>query len=845
MKFNNLLTRFMLWAVVLTCLGYTALEASSHREAPLIANDPLADNTDVYAFVSPDNPETVTIIANYIPGQLPHGGPNYYNFGENIRYEINIDNDPSTEGDDIIYRFTFEQENEDGSTFFNIRLGAQNLKTTYTLERSTDGGDTFTAVVTDGIVPPNNIGPRSIQTGVGLGAQDYATLIQNAITTASTGERVFCGPADDPFYVDLGGIFDLGDAPRLDSPPSVDGLECFNVHSIALQIPISTLQKDGKNASEAANILDGDFVIGVWASASRPKVRTLNGDGTVTVDGSEWVQVSRLGMPLTNEAVIPIMDKDQWNANTPYSEDANHFEYFYNPELALYMDDDQFGVAVPAFAPLRIQENSLGVFDFTNGADGLFVLKGDPALDGTALDDDVFGTLLLPKAGAPRSVDLWPIFFTGAPNFPPYQLATGKGGNPLAAGKPFINNFLPTGGDVLRLNMAVPPTPRDSEDFSSLGLVQAAVLGLVDPRFNGDADLEFIPNMDGFPNGRRLEDDVTRIELQAVSGVVLAAIGLWYDDFEGDPVTDDLLSVLTYSTGIEQNDKSFKSAFPYVASPFIGTGACGGTEIEVEKDCDFTITQIAGSNFDSYALDLTGEAPFNVSFIERSGAVTFRQRGDQVTVSVGLGASFTIQITDANGCTSTVSGGIGGELLSVTLVNTTIESAPNAFDGALDISVSGGSGDYEYQWSNGATTQDVSGLTSTSYTVMITDGNYTTKKTFFVPVGGNGSSGGGRGRGRGGKAAIADSDTFFKISPNPANFTANLQFHVNEDQIVSLEIFNMSGQRLASVFRGEVSKENSYQIPVNVSELSAGVYIARLMDANGNILTHQKLVVSK
>ena len=119
---------------------FSIAEASSHREAPLIANDPLADNTDLYAFRSPDNPNTITIIANYIPGELPQGGPNYYSFGENIRYEIHIDNNTDTPGDDIIYRATFKKVNEDPTTFFNIRLGAQNLKTTYTLERSIDGG---------------------------------------------------------------------------------------------------------------------------------------------------------------------------------------------------------------------------------------------------------------------------------------------------------------------------------------------------------------------------------------------------------------------------------------------------------------------------------------------------------------------------------------------------------------------------------------------------------------------------------------------------------------------------------------------------------------------------------
>jgi len=125
----------------------------------------------------------------------------------------------------------------------------------------------------------------------------------------------------------------------------------------------------------------------------------------------------------------------------------------------------------------------------------------------------------------------------------------------------------------------VPATPRDNPAFSSLGLIQAAVLGLTDPAYNGTADLEFIPNMDGFPNGRRLEDDVTRIELQAVSGVVLAAIGLWYDDYtagDPNPVTEDLVGVLSYTTGVESNDKPFQSRFPYLAMPFAGDGECSG-----------------------------------------------------------------------------------------------------------------------------------------------------------------------------------------------------------------------------------------------------------------------------
>ena len=554
------------------------VEASSHREAPLIANDPLTDNTDLYAFRSPDDTNTVTIIANYVPLQLPQGGPNYASFGENIRYEIHIENDGTT-GDDITYRFTFTKVNQDPTTFFNIRLGQQNLKTTYTAEKSVNGGP-FSTIVTNGIVPPPNIGPRSISDPtVGLGAANYDALMTAAITNASGGggEVVYCGPADDPFFVDLGGIFDLGQTRAggtgVNAPE--DGVACKNIHSIALKIPIATLQKNGQPVSAAANILDSDYIIGVWASASRQQIRTLNANGTESYSG-QWVQVSRIGMPLTNEAVIPIGSKDRWNSLTPYNEDPAMEDFFCNPELGLYMDNSLFGGAVPALAALRIQRNSLQSFDFGNTHDGLWPLRATNGGAGTALDTNLFGNYLL-RQGKPRSVDLLPIFYTGVPNLPPYQLATGKNGNPLAVGKPFINNFLPTFGDMLRLNMAVPVTPRNHPDFSSLGIVQAAVLGLTNPTYNTNASLQWIPNMDGFPNGRRLEDDVTRIELQAVSGVALAAIGLWYDDFvSGNPVTQDLLDVLTYTTGVEANDTTFKATFPYVQAPWSGYGRCGG-----------------------------------------------------------------------------------------------------------------------------------------------------------------------------------------------------------------------------------------------------------------------------
>jgi hypothetical protein len=560
------------------------IQASSHREAPLIANDPLADNTDLYAFRSPDDTNKITIIANYVPLQLPQGGPNYASFGENIRYEIHIENGstvtPTTIGDDITYRFTFSKVNQDTTTFFNIRLNRENLKTTYTAEKSINGG-AFTPIVTSGVVPPANIGPRSIGGAAGLTlTASYATLMSNAIANASGGggEKIYCGPSDDPFFVDLGGVFDVGQTRT--TTTARDGVAKKNVHSIAIQVPISTLQKGGLNVSSATSILDDNFIIGVWASASRQVTKTLSTSGGAAVNTGAYVQVSRLGMPLTNEVIIPLGSKDVWNSRIPYGasstvvgqkEIAYQENYFCNPELGLYMDDSQFGGAVPALSALRTQSAALQAYNFRNNQQGLSGLAGNVLLNGTALSNANFGGYLL-RPNKPRSVDLLPIFHTGVPNLRPYQLATGKNGDPLAAGKPFINNFLPTFGDMLRLNMAVPVTPRSHPDFSQMGLVQAAVLGLTSPTYS-TIGLQWIPNMDGFPNGRRLEDDVTSIELQAVGGVVLAAIGLWYDDYivgGANPVTPKLGATLSYNAGVRNNDTTFKSNFPYVQSPWSG-----------------------------------------------------------------------------------------------------------------------------------------------------------------------------------------------------------------------------------------------------------------------------------
>jgi len=692
-------------------LRYTPLEASSHREAPLIADDPVADNTDLYAFKDPNDAGKIIIIANYIPFELPQGGPNYSTFGENVRYEIHVKNQAGTTGDDITYRFTFTRTNEDPTTFFNIRnAGAgpkQNLKTTYICEKITAGGTTV--IVSSGVVPPNNIGPRSISGAAGLGlSAPYESLRTNAIATASSGERILCGPADDPFFADLGAIFDLANIRGASGGAGTptDGLSRKNCHAIALSIPVENLQKAGKTIGQAANILDSDYIIGVWASASRPAMQTLSSTANPTNAGA-WIQVSRLGMPLTNEVINPVGSKDAWNARTPGNEAAVTDTYLSNPELGLYMADNApmngaapkpagqtyFGEAIPNISKLRIQSKSLAGlfpassglqngFDFRNGAPGLAPLYSATGNLGTAFASAAnggFGEYLLNngQAGSPRSVDIKPIFHTGVPNLIPYQLATGKNGNPLAAGKPFINNFLPVFGDMLRLNMAVPATPRTSPDFSNQGLLQAAVLGLTNPTYTGFTPtaanpIQFIPNMDGFPNGRRLEDAVDQIELKAVSGVVLAAIGLWYDDYAAgttaSPVTAQLGNVLGFTTGVEANDTTIRTTFPFVQTPWVGTGSASGpTNTVVIPDLTVSTTMsVESGTYNNVTITSTGVAAFNGPIVV-NGILTVQTGGVMSTRGVlatncnpitgpgsfVLQAGATLRICDSNGIAAT------------------------------------------------------------------------------------------------------------------------------------------------------------------------------------------------
>jgi hypothetical protein len=451
---------------------------SSHREAPEISKDPVADSTDLYAFVSPDHPDTVTLIANYIPLQSPAGGPNFYSFGDDVLYEIHVDNN----GDgrpDITYQFRFDTRLTNPDSFlYNTgpigSLGDQNwnLKQFYSVVRVDHGGTHHLGH--DLACPPCNVGILSTphyEKNLGL----------PAVHSLGHGIRVFAGQRAEEFYVDLGSIFDLGNlrplqeanvfgaAAGLKSAPGVNATNHVNVHTIAIQVPKSQLTK-------------GNPSIGIWTSASRQRVHVASDAGGAGLDSGPFRQVSRLGNPLFNEVIVPIGDKDRWN-RVPPSDDKHFAKYVANPELAALL---------PILYP--------GAF---------------PNL------------AALVKAGTARA-DLEAILLTGIPSglIPGFTNFTGS-----------------VQADMLRLNTSIPPTPVSSPKFSILGLI------------GGDAA--------GFPNGRRVTDDVVTIELRAIAGKVFPLIDPSYVvDGVVDAVTDGL-------TGTSVSRKPL-TRFPYMGIPYDG-----------------------------------------------------------------------------------------------------------------------------------------------------------------------------------------------------------------------------------------------------------------------------------
>ena len=318
--------------------------ASSHREAPAISNDPAADNTDLYAWVSPDHSK-LFVIANWIPFEEPAGGPNFYKFSDDVLYAIHITGSSSLD-DRVRYEFQFTTppvQRVDpadltlppggGKEFFIQLTGA--LAQTYTLTKVTrdaSGMETRTVIVQGGKVAPPRIGPRTQQTLSQAGMAPFtsptyddayaATFITP--TTGGTNGRVFVGPRDDPFYADLGALFDL--ANLRPAGQGVDGLAGYNVHTIAMEIPVEQLTANGQRPTQPGN----NSTIGIWASSSRRATSVLNPDGT-TMGSGDFVQVSRLGLPLVNEALIGYQDKDKYNRTQPKDDVANFGAYFLNP----------------------------------------------------------------------------------------------------------------------------------------------------------------------------------------------------------------------------------------------------------------------------------------------------------------------------------------------------------------------------------------------------------------------------------------------------------------------------------------------------------------------------------
>lgn len=313
-------------AVVGAMLTLTSTaQASSHREAPAIAEDQFADNTDVYTFISPSDPNRLVLVANYVPLLIPSSGPNFYKFSDNVRYEFRIDNN----GDaitDVTYHFAFRTQVKNGGTFlYNVGpvddIDSPNLNViqTYDLYRATHdhkGNKTVEKIVADAPVAPWYVGDRTFPDGT------YDDVAAQAISTASDGSTVFAGPRDEPFFVDLH-VFDLL---GVGGAPTTDGV---NVMSLVLEVPIDRIADGGQRTADATA---PNAIAGVWARALRPVV-TIRTSYLDDINYGGWQQVSRLAVPLVNEAVIPLQDKNAFNRGVPANDVAAFGSYILNPEL--------------------------------------------------------------------------------------------------------------------------------------------------------------------------------------------------------------------------------------------------------------------------------------------------------------------------------------------------------------------------------------------------------------------------------------------------------------------------------------------------------------------------------
>jgi len=447
-------------------LGPGSAGASSHREAPLIAADPAVDNTDLYAFASPDRPGYVTFVMNFAPFSEPNGGPNFFPFATDAAYLLHVDSDGDAR-EDAVFRWKFSNNDRRGTSTFLYNNGPvttlddDNLlfRQTYTLESSFDGAP-FKVRSEGTPVAPSRVGNASMP--------DYQALRDQATITLKGGWRVFAGQADDPFFLDLR-VFDLlygGDL----SEVGQDTLAGYNVNTIALEVPFKDVALGGDAQRNPA--------IGVWTTTERNRVR-ITGKSTLSGDR---VQVSRLGNPLVNEVVMPAGLKDTFNALPP-SRDAG----------------------IPAVVA-RVTDPEL------------------PKL--------LQAIYQVPAPATPRN-DLVEIYLTGL---------TTKAGGPIKAdlNSQLVNADVTAGAfrpsEMLRLNLTVPV----SQTPNRLG-----VLG-------GD--------LQGFPNGRRLTDDVVDISLQAVAGAAQ---------------TGKLVDALAAGDRVDANDAEFGAKFPFVALPHVAAVNAG------------------------------------------------------------------------------------------------------------------------------------------------------------------------------------------------------------------------------------------------------------------------------
>jgi hypothetical protein len=437
------LLRVAVASTLLVCLSAAPGLASSHREAPLIAGEPQLDNTDLYAFVSPDKPDTVTVIANWVPIQEPTGGPNFYPFSNNAKYNVHIDNNHDAKTD-ITYQWRFKSSYRDPSSFLyntgpvnSLSDPTLNFQQTYTLTRidMTKTPPETQTLLADAKVAPSHVGAASMP--------NYQALRNEAIASFGTAGKSFAGQADDPFFLDLR-VFDLLYGTNLKEAGN-DTLDNYNVNAIALQVPRNDL---ALGADAGANP-----IVGIYSDTEAPAVTTRNVDGSQTAS-EDFVHVSRLGNPLVNEVVIDVARKDKFNASVP----ANDGEYLERVTKPL--------------VPKLIE--------------AIYKIKA-PA--------------------EPRN-DLVSVFLTGV-----------EGLNKPANGTP---------SELLRLNMSIAP----SASPKRLGVLEKDTAG--------------------FPNGRRLTDDVVDIGLQVLMGELV-----------GTP--NDL------GDGVDANDVAFAAAFPYVALPHAGS----------------------------------------------------------------------------------------------------------------------------------------------------------------------------------------------------------------------------------------------------------------------------------